>query len=83
MLRLVDFSNGDEFEAGRVDAGWGDAGTFDFGYRSYMAMVGGGADVDFWYRAHMEDPETPQPFKDGMDAARTELAAKGGLRLVD
>ena len=83
MGKVLDFSGREVLESGRAEAAWNGAGTFDFGYQSYMAMVDGGADVDVWYRAHREDPETPQPFKDGMDAARAELAARGGLRLVD
>ena len=83
MGEVLDFHGREVLGSGKTEGAWGDAGTFDFGYKSYMAMVDGGAEVDVWYRAHREDPETPQPFKDGMDAARAELAARGGFRLVE
>ena len=82
MAKVLDFHGREVLESGRAEGDWGDAGTYANGHDLYMIFARN-SNVEHWYRAHMDDPETPQPFKDGMDAAREELAARGGLRLVD
>ena len=53
-----------------IEADWGDSGTYENGYKDYMAFSEGGRHPAVWYEAHMNDPATPQPYKDGLKAAK-------------